>query len=427
MQAFKIMGPKKVRIGFYQNNLKLRGVGRYMLTLIEGLDRGLYEPVFYLKPLLQDPETVHYRRILEEMNVSVRWLELFGLPAGDRLPLPPEKDFNVLDFCTDNPRVQKWLKQIFPRRTLHALAGYFFYLKLSLRARKAFAAEKLDVIHFNYGTFHLHPYLAIGARLARIKAVIATLHGVEKNYTGRTAAEKMAQKIFARSHHQIICVEENLRDAARTSHGIDPARIAVIHNGIELGPAGNGEKRARTDARTRTVLVPASLTEDKGHAVLLHAVALLKGEFPGARFIFAGEGESRESLELIAGLLNVSDQIEMPGYVSGMEALYEQADFIALPSISEECPFAVLEAARASKPVLASDLGAVRLLMGGEKSGRLVPPDDPRALASALRELLSAPEKTLREMGENLRAHAAANFTRSEMLQKTLAAYGLPR
>jgi glycosyltransferase involved in cell wall biosynthesis/O-antigen/teichoic acid export membrane protein len=132
----------------------------------------------------------------------------------------------------------------------------------------------------------------------------------------------------------------------------------------------------------------ARLSPEKGVDVLFRALT----ELPGVTTVVAGEGPARGDLELLAGELGLSDRVRFLGWRDDVDALLRSVDVLALPSRSESAPIAIVEAMLCGIPAVASDVGGVSELVLDGETGYLVPPDDPHALAAALRRLLDDPE-----------------------------------
>ena len=114
--------------------------------------------------------------------------------------------------------------------------------------------------------------------------------------------------------------------------------------------------------------------------------------------------------------------MEFLGFRDDVPALLAQAAVVVVPSRSEGLGLSALEAMAAGKPVVASAVGGLREVVIHEETGLLVPPEDPAALAAALKSLLSAPERA-RKMGEAGRARVETEFDVEVMREKTRAVW----
>jgi len=149
----------------------------------------------------------------------------------------------------------------------------------------------------------------------------------------------------------------------------------------------------------------------KGYDVLIAALARLRAEGFTARVPFeieiAGDGDLRDDLMAQASAVGV-DQLRFIGFTEP-RAFLSSLHLYLQPSRSEGLCIAAHEAMQAGLPVLASAVGELPYSILEAQTGRLIPPDDPDALAKALAELLAAPER-LAEMGAASRGHVLDRF-----------------
>jgi glycosyltransferase involved in cell wall biosynthesis len=169
------------------------------------------------------------------------------------------------------------------------------------------------------------------------------------------------------------------------------------------------------------VLYVGRLSEEKGVDALLEALA----RAPGLRADVVGDGPERTSLEGLAATLGVEDRVRFRGRLSAGEvhAAMRASAVVAVPSRwYENMPITVLEAFAAGVPVVASALGGLPELIEDGGDGILVPPEDPMALAEALRSITSDPDRAL-EMGRAGRAKAERDHAPATHLERIHALY----
>jgi glycosyltransferase involved in cell wall biosynthesis len=129
------------------------------------------------------------------------------------------------------------------------------------------------------------------------------------------------------------------------------------------------------------------LSPEKGVDVFLDACARLRAD--GARFsaVVAGEGIDQPALAAQTEALGLGSVVHFLGPVAAVHSLYPQLDLVVIPSRSEGLPNVLLEAMGAGVPVVGTRVGAVPDVLAGEpEAGRVVPPEDPAALAAAIRD-----------------------------------------
>src|SRR5205823_745017 len=137
-------------------------------------------------------------------------------------------------------------------------------------------------------------------------------------------------------------------------------------------------------------------------------------QLPDVRFVWCGDGAYRPTLERRAAELGVADRVIFLGKRPDVPAILTTANVVCHPSHAEGLPNALLEAAAAAKPMVATRVGGIPELVRDGESGFLVPPRDPPALTRALRVVLSNPERAS-AMGQAARAQVEREFTLSRM------------
>jgi glycosyltransferase involved in cell wall biosynthesis len=169
--------------------------------------------------------------------------------------------------------------------------------------------------------------------------------------------------------------------------GVEEARIRVISNGVDAE-----RFQLRTSARpVTTILTVANLRREKAHECLLEAAARLAPRHAGLRFKIAGDGPRARELRALARALGIEAQVEFLGHREDIAELLTAADVFVLPSRSEAFPNGAMEAMAAGVPVVACRVGGLLDLIESGRTGVLVPPDDPPALAAAIETLVASP------------------------------------
>src|SRR5207245_5887777 len=188
--------------------------------------------------------------------------------------------------------------------------------------------------------------------------------------------------------------------------GVAAARIRVIPNGVDADQF-SVPRMARP---IETVLTVANLRHEKAHQVLITAAAQLAPRHPALRFQIAGDGPRAAELRALAGAAGIESRFSFLGHREDVPALLAQADAFVLPSRSEAFPNSVVEAMAAGLPVVACAVGGLLDLVEPGRTGLLVPPDDPAALASALESLIASPERAM-SLGAEARGEIAGRYS----------------
>ncbi|MFI7299458.1 glycosyltransferase family 4 protein [Streptomyces sp. NPDC050121] len=139
----------------------------------------------------------------------------------------------------------------------------------------------------------------------------------------------------------------------------------------------------------------------KGHEVFIDAVPLILRQNPSARFFvvgdeLVGDGEYRRRLERRAARLGVADRISFTGLRSDVSSVMAGLDVLVNPSMDESACYTVVEALLMRKGVVATDVGGLPDTVQHGRTGLLIPPADPTALAQAVNALVADPAARLR-------------------------------
>jgi len=290
--------------------------------------------------------------------------------------------------------------------------GAFELLLAARSLPRLLGGRPVDLVHSFLFRAHIAGRLA-ARRLGARALVNSYRSGVEGHERRHLQADRWTARRVTRFHLQSAGLAAEL--AARL--GISPARCVVIPNGIDLEEADAALAAARPGAREhlglsradRAILYLGRLHAEKGVAHLLSAFHLLLAEHPTARLVVAGEGPERHALEQAVEALRLRPFVRFAGAAASPWPLLAGADVLALPSLWEGMPNALLEAMAAGVPAVATHVGAVPEMVEDGREALLVPAADPRALAAALARLVGDPARA-RALGEAGRRRVEERF-----------------
>lgn len=239
-------------------------------------------------------------------------------------------------------------------------------------------------------------YLLSLAEAAGVGPVVVTEHIVGRSHSAPQRALKRRELARAAA---VTAVCGAVADSLVADYGVPSERVRVVPNGADLPDedAEAGEMRAiREEFRAGPYrplwVVAARLEEQKGHDVLLDALAEVRARGLAFTAALAGDGTRRAALETRAAELGLGDHVRFLGQLEEVGPLLLAADAVVLPSRWEGLPLTLLEALARGRPVVASAVGGVPEVVEDGVSGRLVPPGDPAALADALCEVHRSPD-----------------------------------
>ena len=198
--------------------------------------------------------------------------------------------------------------------------------------------------------------------------------------------------------YRVVTVCQPFADTI-ASFGVRRDRITILHNAVKpfMRPPEEeieGVRRELAVKQEAVVLSVGRLSFEKGHADLLRAAALLvkMSEVSSFRIVIVGDGPERDPLKRLAAQLGVEQCVSFVGFQRDTKPYYALARIAAVPSHSEGSPNVVLEAMAAALPIVANRVGGVPEILEEGKTGLLVEPRDPEAMAKALARVLTDSE-----------------------------------
>jgi glycosyltransferase involved in cell wall biosynthesis len=274
-----------------------------------------------------------------------------------------------------------------------------------------------DVIHTHLSKAGL---IGRGVALAMSRAVrVHTFHGtLFGSYFGAAASGAIvrAERLLGHRTHAIVALSERQRDELVEYQIAPAARIHIVPLGLNLERFGTArEADARASARSAlgiaadelVVAAIGRLVPIKRLDRLIDAFAHVAGQAPKARLYLVGDGSEREALQARVAAKGLLGLVTFVGWSAATPDWYAASDVVALTSDREGTPLAVIEAAAAGRPVVATDVGGVADVVVDGTTGFIVPASDVTALADRLSRLALDPHLRT-TLGREAPAHAAA-------------------
>ena len=147
-------------------------------------------------------------------------------------------------------------------------------------------------------------------------------------------------------------------------------------------------KRLGIEQDFKVIGTVGKLREEKGTKYLIESAVKVLEVFPKTRFLIAGDGPLRKELEILSKQLMIDRNIIFAGFCQDIPAILSIDDIIAIPSLTEGSPLALLEAMAMGKPIVATNVGGIREILRDGETGLLVPSRDPKALSEKIIHLL---------------------------------------
>jgi glycosyltransferase involved in cell wall biosynthesis len=290
-------------------------------------------------------------------------------------------------------------------------------------------AEAIDIVHARSRAPAWVGWLACRWFARRRCRFMTTFHGV---YGHGNALKRLYNRVMLRGP-LVVANSEFIREHIRSVYGYPDDRIIVAARGIDptlfdpaaLPPASRDAIRAEfgLESGEALLVMVGRITGWKGHVPLVDALARV-ADRPW-RVVFAGSGNDGVIAELRRTIEGhrLGDRVVLAGSRRDVPALLAAAD-LAFSASTEPEAFgrAAIEAQAMATPVIATAHGGSRETVLAGETGWLVPPRDVDAMAAAIADALSDPERLVR-MGKAGRAHVLGAFTTARMLAREVSAY----
>lgn len=190
---------------------------------------------------------------------------------------------------------------------------------------------------------------------------------------------RLNQACFVRAA-RVVAFSHWVEDSLVTDYGIDAGKIEVVRPGLDVTRAPHVDRRGRQGSRPLRVLFVGGDFERKGGPTLLAAMDLLKDLDVELDVVTRSTLPETERRKVHNGLSADSPELR---------DLYANADVFCLPTRADALGLVFAEAGAAGLPLIGTDVGAVAEIVRDEETGVIVPVDGPKALAAALRRLLT--------------------------------------
>jgi len=284
---------------------------------------------------------------------------------------------------------------------------------------RAFRQHRIDVAHSH--EFSMAVYGAWASWRTGVPHVI-TMHGVR--YYNDRLRRRLAMRLAVAMSDQVVAVSAPLARAMAADLGIPPSAVMVVPNGVRHPEPGVIALREELGLapQDRLMVAVGNLYPVKGHIHAIDALAQLKERQPTLHLAISGRGDLEGALRERAREHGLENRVHLLGLRSDVSAILAAADLFVLPSLSEGLPLALLEAMFAGCPIVATDVGQVRVALDEGAAGILVEPASSAALADGITRLLSDPSEA-RRLGHVAARRAAGEYDVSRMVQRYAAIY----
>ncbi|MBI5731814.1 MAG: glycosyltransferase [Candidatus Magasanikbacteria bacterium] len=344
---------KRIKIIYVTCALEVGGAEKFLLDLLTRLDRSRFEPI------------------------------LATVIGAGKL----ENDFKALNIPL----------HIFGRRRVRYWSGVAQFCQLF----RLFKKEKPTIVHTQL--FAADFWGRLAAKAAGVPIIVTTEQNINAD---QSWLREFLKKSTYRFCDGAVAISNAVKKYMMKKYGVPEGKIEIIPNDVDVAALEKKlEKAPPRNPDKKIILTVGRLTPQKGQDYLLKALAML----PRCELWLAGEGPLEKKLRGLAKNLKIEERVKFLGVRSDIPELLSQADLFVFPSLWEGLGIAVLEAAVAKVPIVASKIDGILDIIKDRESGLLVEPKDAAGLAKATEEILANPQKS-RERAEKACDWVKQNF-----------------
>jgi glycosyltransferase involved in cell wall biosynthesis len=291
-----------------------------------------------------------------------------------------------------------------------------------------------------FDVVHAHDWLAANALIwskqGRNRKGVYTIHSTEYGRSGNCFGNGQSARIREQERAgaywagRVIAVSNALKHEVQWMYNVPDWKVSVVYNGVQVhkfdgwvdpGEVKRGYGIGPVDP---TVLFSGRMVHQKGPDLLVESIPFILKFHPGAKFVFAGDGEMRPAVERRAHELGVAHATRFVGFQrdGALTNLYKACDVLCVPSRNEPFGIVLLEAWSAGKPVVSTRNGGPNEFVWHEVNGLKIHAD-PNSIAWGLGTLFTNFEWA-RWMGRNGRIAAETSFSWESVADQVADVYG---
>lgn len=265
--------------------------------------------------------------------------------------------------------------------------------------------------------------------LAPVPVLVCTVHSIDER--GRKGSGRL-REISYRLTDPLCDLTTQVSQAGLERYvrvgAVPRHKIRYIPNGVDTehfkpNPEDRLKMRKELRAEGFVWLAVGRFDPPKDYPTMLQAFTQVVRNDPNTVLLIAGDGPLRKTMEIMAQELGIEKHVRFLGIRKDIPQLMNAAEAYVMSSTWEGMPMVLLEASATGLPIVATDVGGNREVVVDGKTGFLVPPKDPKALAQAMLRLMNLPEEERRKMGEVARQHIEANFSLDRVVDQWEALY----
>lgn len=288
-----------------------------------------------------------------------------------------------------------------------------------LKLRKILKDGNYDIVHTHNSPAQILTALAAGKRTS-VKLVTTEHNTFTKRR--RIIFLRWIDPLFYKAYTHIICVSPTIQSKLIEYVNIDPCKISIIPNGINLVQFSQEnihrpQNLPPQNPEDKIILMTAAFRKQKDQPTLIKAMQYLPSNY---KLWLAGGWKRKRKAEKLARKLNLKERVCFLGERRDIPYLMQLADVNVLATHYEGMPLAAIEAMASGKPFIASDVSGVTDVASG--AAWLVPESNPTALADAIHNVIENPEVS-DKITQNC-IHRASQYDIKNTIRAHISLYG---
>lgn len=290
------------------------------------------------------------------------------------------------------------------------------FLSASRKYQRLIKSYFPDVIHAHM--VHANVFTRLNRMLCPVPKLICTAHNSDEGGRARMFAYRLTNYLSDLNTN----VSEEATEALITKGAFSKNDIMTVYNGINLRKFKKTNDNTDFDKNSLNIISIGRFNDQKDYPNLINAFAILKSwNNTDIKLTIVGDGELRPNIEALIKKLKLVEDITLLGRRSDIPELLNAADIFVIASKFEGFGLVVAEAMACECYVVATDSGGVAEVMGN--TGKLVPIEDSKALANALKEAIELSIDDKIDNNKKARARVEQFFSLETSVQKWLDLY----
>lgn len=285
------------------------------------------------------------------------------------------------------------------------------------RIRRYIFRIRPDIIHSH--DFKSNFYSILASNNLKIKKIVSS-HGSTRDSLRKKFYLFLDERIFYKFFDKIIAVSKNISKYL-FSLKYPNSKIQIIQNGIDLSnfflENSFGKNGIKKNSNPVFGII-GRLFPDKGYEYYLQAFSEVCKIYPNTTTLIIGDGPLESLIRKRINDLSLEKHVILCGFQKEMSTVYNKIDYIIIPSLREGLPYALLEAMLLKKPVLATSVGDIPLLIENDKTGFLIKPKDIEGLKTYMLKMIENPEYT-KKLAQNAYQRVIENYSARGMVEET--------